>query len=352
METLKIALVSASGSPCPPTSYGGLEYGVYDLAYCLGKMGHEVTLIAPVGSRLENGKVMETIDSSLEIYDFQKNAVRAEFDASEFYIEKLSGFDIVHDHSWFGISYTAKHGNEKLKVCHTHHGHCNWNIKTVPAYAKPINFFSISEFIKRENELNGIVSKRVYNGTNLDKFGYVSHKENRLLFVGRLNTIKHPHAAMAAAIDSGIPIDVVGTLQFKEPGYQDCIQAWGQRSRGLVKFHININNDEKIRLIQKARAMIIPSRFEEPFGSVAVESMACGTPAIVMRDGALPEVVGEGPDAGGIVCETYKQLVESIKKAHKISPETCRKRAELFSREINAQNYLGYYKQILSGDEW
>jgi len=350
METLKIALISSAGTPCPPVGYGGLELVVYDLGYMLVKMGHEVTLIAPKGSKLEGGTVLETVDSSQ--YDFQTQSIEEELDASNFYLEKLPEFDIIHDHSWCGAAYAIKFKYPDLKVCHTSHGHCDWNAKTVPDHAKKLNFFSISDFMKNENDGLGIVSKRVYNGTNLEKYEYCESKTNRLLFVGRLNSIKQPHAAIAAAIDAKIPIDIVASTAFKEPGYQEVVKAWAERSKGMVKLHLNASDEVKINLMKHARATIIPSGFGEPFCLVVVESNACGTPVIATRDGGIPEVVGEGPDSGGFVCTTFHDIVESIKNSRKISPGRCRKRAEMFSREKMAKNYLGYYKEILDGEEW
>jgi glycosyltransferase involved in cell wall biosynthesis len=344
-------LVSSQGNTTtPPLIAGGLETGVYDLGFCLTKMGHEVTIIAPIGSKLENGTVWETIDPTK--YDFKTQGAKAEYDASQLYIENLKDFDIVHDHSWYGIAYTAKFGNEGLPVAHTHHGHCDWNIETIPKYIRHLNFFSISDYIKEENEKKGIISKRVYNGTNLEKYTCSENKKNRLLFVGRLNSFKQPHIAIMAAIDTGIPVDIVVSTAFLEHTYQDVIRAWAERSFGMVKLHLNVDNDVKIGLMKKAMATIMPSGFKEPFGSVAVESMACGAPAIVTRDGGLPEVVGEGPDSGGFICDSYEEILEAINNIHTISPERCRKRSELFSREKNAQNYLHYYRQILAGDEW
>jgi len=90
----------------------------------------------------------------------------------------------------------------------------------------------------------------------------------------------------------------------------------------------------------------------EPFGLFAVESMAVGTPIIVTRDGALPEVVGEGPHSGGFVCDTFKDIVEAVRNSKIISSERCRKRAEMFSREIMCKNYVSEYRAILGGEEW
>jgi glycosyltransferase involved in cell wall biosynthesis len=351
METFKIALISSQGNVVtPPNGFGGLESVVYDLGCELVKMGHEVTLIAPEGSSLNGGAVIETIDPKK--YDFQTQGVEAELDATDAYIEELKGFDIVHDHSWFGAAYASKANNPEIHICHTHHGHCDWNMKTVPSYANKMNFLSISDYMKKENEDFGITSHRVYNGIDLQKYEYCTSKVNRLLFVGRLNSFKQPHVAISAALDAKIPIDIVASTMFKEPGYTDVVEAWANRSKGMVKLYLDADNDVKIKLMKHARACIMPSAFHEPFGLFALESMACGTPIIVTRDGGLPEVVGEGPGSGGFVCDTFHDIVEAIRNSRSISSQSCLKRAEMFSREIMARNYLKEYNDILNGKEW
>ena len=88
----------------------------------------------------------------------------------------------------------------------------------------------------------------------------------------------------------------------------------------------------------------------EPFGLCAVEAMACGTPVIATKDGAIPEIVEEGKV--GFTCYSIDEMCEAVKRIDGIKPEDCRMHAEKFSREAMGENYLKLYKSILNNGEW
>lgn len=101
-------------------------------------------------------------------------------------------------------------------------------------------------------------------------------------------------------------------------------------------------------LMRRAKCTLFTSQWEEPFGLVMIESMACGTPVIALRRGAAPEVIVDGKN--GFVVDTEEQMVEVIKsgKIDKIRPENCRGYVEKnFSREKLVNDYLNIYKKIL-----
>jgi glycosyltransferase involved in cell wall biosynthesis len=170
---MKIALISPPLLKTPPTGYGGLEQVVYDLGCALVAGGDEVTLFAPPGSHIDGGTVFETIVAP-ERTDV--NWVELEGNAYNKYASELSKFDIIHSHDWFGFPYIAKMGNPNLKICHTHHGHCDWNPAKKPANVKNVNLIAISEFMQKEYMARGWIAKYVYNGINLDKYPYSDKK--------------------------------------------------------------------------------------------------------------------------------------------------------------------------------
>jgi glycosyltransferase involved in cell wall biosynthesis len=348
---MKIALISPPLLLTPPRGYGGLERVVYDLGCALVEQGEEVTLFAPPGSHIDGGKLVETV-SAPERTDV--NWVELEKTAYEGYREKLVGFDIIHDHSWFGFPYLAKidPAFKDLKICHTHHGHCDWNPGLVPEQIKPVSLIGISEFMMNEYKSRGWNSKYVYNGIDISKHPYSDVKDNRLVFVGRISKIKMPHAAIKVAIECDIPIDIIGGSFVDDKSYLEAIKTECENSKGIATLHLDLDHAKKVELVQHAKACLIPSKFGEPFGLTAVESISCGTPAICFDDGALKEIVNT-PSVGSI-CRDYDAFLKAVQNidSAKYDPKACRIRANYFTREKMAERYTKLYKEVVDGKGW
>lgn len=348
---MKIALISPPLLKTPPTSYGGLEQVVYDLGVALTELGADVTLIAPRGSTIgEKGKVIETTIAKEKT---DVNWVQEENVAYNIYAPRLNEFDIVHDHTWFGFAYLSKNDGCKFKICHTHHGHLDWNPANIPPSIKNINLIGISEFMAKTYRAMGHGARFVYNGIDTAKYKpFGGEKENRFVFVGRISKLKLPHIAIDLAIDTKIPIDIVGGsfVAPDEVQYIEYIKRRCSQSGGLATLHLDLPHDKKIEIIGKAKAMIMPSNFNEPFGLTSVEAMACGTPVISTNDGALGELIISGET--GFVCNDYREMRDAASKVADISVDACIARARVFSRENMAKNYLSLYSEMSDGAVW
>ena len=115
-------------------------------------------------------------------------------------------FDIIHDHTWFGTSYMVKDMRPEMKICHTHHGHLDWNPKVLPKKVEHLNLIAISDFMRNLYERMGFKSKFAYNGVDIDKYPFNAEKGDRLIFVGRFSTFKLPHIALDVAKDTDIKL--------------------------------------------------------------------------------------------------------------------------------------------------
>ena len=352
---MKIALVSPPLLLTPPSGYGGLERVVYDLGCSLVNQGHDVTLFAPPGSKIDGGTLVETIPASGTT---NVNWVQKELEAFNTYKDKLGDFDIIHDHSWFGFPYMARLEEKfkDIKVCHTHHGHLDWNAKKVPPQIGKINLLAISDFMRKEYAGQGWDARYVYNGIDISEYpmrdASLEPQEPRLVFVGRISKFKMPHAAIKAAIEADIPIDVVGGTFVDDPAYVENIKKECANSGGLATLHLDVDHAVKVNLVRNATAQLVPSKMGEPFGLIAVEAMSCGTPVIAFDDGALKEIVNS--NKVGTICNDYDAFLAAIKDIPNAGydPSACRARAEYFSRERMAERYVKAYKDILDGKIW
>lgn len=356
-KKLKIALISTPFLKTPPDHYGGLEMVVADLAVGLAKLGHDVTLFATKGSKpIGNYKVFETIDpifnystdwSKIDWFEMEKRHYETFKDVIK---SENENFDIIHDHTWFAFPYLSKIEQINLKVCHSHHGGINWD--SSPPIKYP-NFITISDFMRQYSE-NYFKSKGynvrvqfVHNGIDLDKYPYKADKGNRLIFVGRFVQFKGPHVAIEIAKKLDMGLDLVGGA-YEEPYFSQQIKHHCDGKQIIL--HTEISHDAKIELLQNAKALIFPSKMNEPYGLVALEAMACGTPVIALRDGGIAEVVIHNET--GFICTNISDMIEALKNIHTIDPKNCRKRAEQLSRQYMAENYLKLYINTINNREW
>jgi predicted SAM-dependent methyltransferase/glycosyltransferase involved in cell wall biosynthesis len=347
-DKLKIGLISTQFFGCPPTGYSGLERVVWDLAVGLGRRGHEVTLFAPEGSQAPpNGRLVVTGPAlTTTAVDWRKTEEEA-YDRYKGQLEDLN-LDIVHGHGWYGMEYAYKAAHPKKAVCHTHHGHIG---DTAYWLAKPpfkLNFITLSDYMSREAFGQGMVNQFCYNGIDLDKYKYQEKKGDRLLFVGRLDVCKQPHVAIEIAKELGLGLDIFGGDFVSDRDYLGKIVAACDGKQ--IVLHLDSPQHEKVAAMQNARCLLMPSNFKEPWGLVAAEAMACGTPVVALNDGAISEVVENG--VSGWVCKTKNDMKQIVASGEiLIKPAACRTRGEKFSLEIMAEKYEELYKQIIYNDE-
>jgi glycosyltransferase involved in cell wall biosynthesis/SAM-dependent methyltransferase len=350
---LRIALVSTPFFGVPPQKYGGLEQVVWDLAESLDELGHIITVFAPGGSKIPKHGSLVVTGPALDTVNVNwfKEEENRYFKWKDIITHDL--FDIVHDHSWFAFPYYHRMSNLKLRVIHTHHGGYIWN--TAPPFPKP-NLVSISKFMKQYTEQYfkqkgfNIQSEYVYNGVDLDRYNFDSsiEKTDNLLYVGRFSAFKDPLMAMRIALKANLHIDLIGGTFVEDPNYLSQLELMCQGKD--ISIHKDVGHEFKIRKMQEAKTILIPSKMNEPFGLVAIEAMACGCPVICLRDGALPEIVIDG--VTGFVCDNEEQMIEAVSKVDTINSEDCRKRAEQFSKKLMAENYVKLYQKMMNGQDW
>jgi glycosyltransferase involved in cell wall biosynthesis len=189
----------------------------------------------------------------------------------------------------------------------------------------------------------------VPNGVPLATYDYrsVIDDDAPLVFLGRIEEIKGPHLAIEVARRTGLRLIIAGNIPSEQKGWYEAYVA--PHIDGTRVCYVGPVDDAcKNLLLGSARALLMPILWEEPFGIVMAEAMACGTPVIGFRRGSVPEVVVEGKT--GFVVEDLDGLVEAVNRIGTIDRAAVRARVErLYSDEAVVNGYLEVYSRLTTG---
>ena len=364
---MRVAVVSSTVFPCPPSGYAGLEAIAYHIAAGLVRKGHRVSLIAPEGSRLDSGELILTGPPGT--WD--------EARAFQHYRGELHKFDCVIDHSWTKPAYLLKaDGSLKCPVLGVMHAPVNTMYQSLPPVAKPC-FVCISQ--DQANHFNALFApaqaKVAYNGIDLDFYKPIEgvKRSNRFLFLARFSTIKGPDLAIEACRKAGVGLDLIGDTSItNEPEFfRRCEELcdWtpqrikaetvysGKPREKWVRMVGPASRGECVWWFSQAHCLLHPNqRFREPFGLAPVEAMACGCPVVAWDNGAMRETVGK--DVGWLV-RSFDELVSAVQSlAHPLSStgqkqrEATREWASQFSIQNMVDRYESLCHEAIQGGGW
>jgi glycosyltransferase involved in cell wall biosynthesis len=343
-DRLKIAILAPTWFAVPPTGYGGIELVVSLLADGLVDAGHEVTLFAS-GDSLTKANLSYIFEQApSELIGRSLPEIRHALAC----YERADEFDVINDHS--GIPAAALGGLVQTPVLHTIHGPLDTH-EAQHAYASiaevspGVGLISISENQRRPMpDLPWAAT--IPNAIELSIYPSKPHKGDYLLFLGRFSPDKGAHRAVAVAMELGLPLKMAGkNREPKERQYfAELVEP--HLGHGGIEYLGEVTHGEKVELLQDARATLFPIEWEEPFGLVMVESMACGTPVIATRHGAVPEVIEHG--LSGIIVDNYKQMAAALDEADELDPNECRRYVEeRFAPERMVGDYERAYREAI-----
>lgn len=334
-------MVAPAVLPVPPIGYGGIERVVSELVEGLVANGHDVTLFASEGS-VTNARLISPLATPVPLGHPDALADES-YHAATAYLHARE-FDIIHDHTSAGPLFGAV-SRWDTRVIHTLHG--TWtpqNRRMAALINRRVGLVAISRAQRTANpQLH--YADMVYNGINLASHPFNPAKEDFLVFVGRITSEKRPEIAIDVARKAKLPL--VMMIKRSEPAEQ---AYWRDVVAPRLGSDVTVLDEPshavKVDLLGRARAMLFPIDWPEPFGLVMTESMACGTPVIASSLGAAPEVIADGTT--GFLCSTVEQMVNAVGRAKDLKAQDCRDRVvRRFSSEVMVAGYERVYRNAL-----
>jgi UDP-glucose:tetrahydrobiopterin glucosyltransferase len=184
----------------------------------------------------------------------------------------------------------------------------------------------------------------IHNGIDLARFRFVGRQERATaIWSGRIVPEKGPHLAIDAAVASDIPLDLAGPI-IDIDYWAACIAP---RLGDRVRYIGHLDQTKLADAVGHAAVCICTPRWEEPFGLVVAEALACGTPVAAFRRGALPDILD--PSCGALAdADDVGGLTSAIKACLKLVRNDCRTRAErLFDAEVMIDRYEALYQSLI-----
>ncbi|HEX6497626.1 MAG TPA: glycosyltransferase family 4 protein [Micromonosporaceae bacterium] len=300
----------------PPQGYGGLETIVAALVDGLVERGHHVTLFgagrrtgtraAFVGTVAEPqyprlGQVMPEV-----LHIARVNALLRDGD-----------FDVVHDHTTAGPA-TAR-SRPAPTVVTVHHAPDREFGEYLAALGDQVDLVAISRAQRRlRPELNWVST--VHNAIRVGDFAGPRTGGGPVLWLARFSPDKGPDLAIEACRRAGLPLVLVGKcMERAEVRYLD--EVIRPMLGDDVELIVNADRSTCRELLSRARCLVLPIRWNEPFGMVMIEAMAAGTPVVALRRGAVPEVVRHG--VTGFVCDDLDELAQALLDVTDLEPRAC-----------------------------
>jgi glycosyltransferase involved in cell wall biosynthesis len=333
---LRVAIVAPPWFEIPPDAYGGIEDMVATLANGLMERGHDVTLVA-AGEDRTAARFAPTFSSPPSGLG-GPNTMAIELTHAQLTNELLRNLDVdvIHDHSAIGPLFAPyRHAPTVMTV----HGPVEGWMHRVYRTLRSVSLVSISRAQQAwAPELPWAAT--VYNGIDVGSFPLVEDKDDYLVFLGRMNQDKGAREAVELARRVGRRL-VLAAKCNEEAELKYFEEEVRPRLGRGADFIGDVNAAQKRELLGRAAALVFPIQWEEPFGLVMVEAMACGTPVLATRRGSVPEVVDDG--VTGFIRDDVDGLVEAFEGIDALDPARIRDQA---FRRFDAPRMIDGYEAV------
>ncbi|KND54712.1 Glycosyltransferase [Candidatus Paraburkholderia kirkii] len=340
---MRIAQIAPLHEAVPPKFYGGTERVVSYLTDALVDLGHDVTLFAS-GDSQTKATLEAAWPRALRLDPTIRDALAPHMLLLETVHQRAHEFDVLHFH----LDYMPFPLFTQMDTpfVTTLHGRLD-----LPELQPIFNTFTKANVISISDNQRGPLPQAnwlntVYHGLPDELLTPQPHKKPEYLaFLGRICPEKRADLAIKIAVQSGLPLKIAAKVDKVDQDYfKSTIEPL--LSQAHVEFIGEINEAQKPEFLSGAKALLLPIDWNEPFGLVMIEAMACGTPVIAFNRGSVPEVIDNG--VTGFICEDVQGAVGTLQRLDELSRTEIRTQFERrFSAKTMAQNYVESYTAML-----
>lgn len=331
--------------PVPPAGYGGIERIVDALIRHYRAAGHQVALLAHPDSTAP-------VDARFAWTDLRISGTAATLRNALALRRAVRAFrpDVVHSFSRLAYVLPTLATRQPVVMSYQRHTGGRQIAWAARLGGRTLRFTGCSEFICGMGRPHGGVWEAVPNFIELEKLDFVPRvpADAPLVFLSRVDDIKGPDLAIAIARGAGRRLLIAGNRATTGPQAEFFRREIEPHlGRDGVEWIGEVDDVRKNELLGRAAAMIVPIRWNEPFGIVFAEALACGTPVITCARGALPEIVQ--PGRTGFFITGVEDGIAAVHRLGELDRAACRRDAEQrFSLGVVAPRYLGIYRQLSS----
>lgn len=339
---LHIAMIAPPYFSVPPEGYGGVEAVIADLVDGLVDRGHHVTLIGAGqnGTRAQRFYTTSDVPCSERLGEPLTEVAHAA--AAARIVDELDDVDLVHDHTLAGP--LAARRRVRPTVATTHGPVDGEPGRYYASLGESVPLIAISD-AQRSSAPNLCWLATVHNAVRAETFPFRAVKEEFALFLGRFHPDKAPHLAIDAARRADLPIVLAGKCSEPIERTYYAREIEPRLGPGVTIYGV-ADARAKRDLLARACCLVFPVCWEEPFGLVMIEAMACGTPVVALRRGAVPEIVAHGQT--GVIVDLPDELAGAIAAARRLEARACRQHVvDRFNTRVMAASYERAYRSVL-----
>jgi glycosyltransferase involved in cell wall biosynthesis len=350
MRPLRIALTADPYIPVPPTLYGGIERMLDILVRGLTAHGHEVTLLAHPASA--PAAPVELVGYGAPPHWGMRARTHELWQAASALWRRRGALDLVHSFGRLAALVPLLPLRGLPKVQSYQRATIPWrSVRTAVRLAgDSIRFVgcSASVFADRPDDDGGGRWLRIFNAVELSRYPFRPSvaPDAPLAFLGRLERIKGVHHAIAIARAAGRRLVIAGNRVDGDDGYFEREVA-PHLDDERVRYAGPLDDAGKAKLLGAAAALLMPVEWEEPFGIVMAEALACGTPVVGFRRGGVAEVVRDGTN--GFLCRTVAEAAAAVGRLASLDRAAVRADCEArFGDRVFLEQHESLYAELVA----